>query len=210
MSGSGKVKVSQGERDLADLSEEQWQDYQSRYVPLEKHYAEQLDRIPDQRPLATGAAAADTAQAYDGAMGEARGAQFAAGVNPNSGRSVMGLADATGKRAAATAGATTSADQTTDDRYWGGQSQLMALGQGQSQQANLGYRATAGLDSAGAVSQASADALRDESRWNAIGTAVGVGGRYGLDAVTSGPSSGAGIMGPSKPWIDVTAGPRKL
>jgi len=90
MSGGGgsKQKVSQAERDQANLAEEQWNDYQARFIPLENHYIGKLNRIRDDRNLATGRANADVSQAYDASQNGIQAHQLASseGINPNSGR----------------------------------------------------------------------------------------------------------------------------
>lgn len=208
MSGSGGVQQSPGERAQADLAEKQWQDYQDRFVPLENDYQKQLDRIRGDRPLATGRANTDVNQAYDAAQKNMRTSQFSNRVNPNSGRATMGLADLTTDRATGASGAMTNADQATEDRYYAGQNQLVALGQGQATNANVGFRDYAALSSSNEINKAQAHQLTDAARWNAAGTVAGVGLRYGLNQLND--PSGAGLAGSSKPWWDVTSRPRQF
>jgi len=192
MSGGGgaKQQKSQAERDQANLAEEQWNDYQARFVPLENHYIGKLNRIRDDRNLATGRANADVSQAYDASQNGIQAHQFASGegINPNSGRYTGSLADLSTARATGLSSAMTAADQNTENRYYAGQGRLVALGQGQSSDANVGFNNLAGLESARERSEAYARQARTDANYNAAGTVIGMGASAYMHKPTKTPT----------------------
>ncbi|HHS83556.1 MAG TPA: hypothetical protein ENK38_01325 [Gammaproteobacteria bacterium] len=206
-----KVRKSPGERAAADLAEKQYTDYRERFIPLETAFEGQLDRIRDDRTRATGSAATDAVQAYDPVIQQTNQLQMANGVDPNSGRAVMTSADMATGRAGGMAGSAVNADQSTEDRYYAGQNELIRIGQGQANSATQGFMSTARMDANTARSDAIANSIRENAKWNMAGTAVGLGSRYALQKFdTPGRRSGAGVMGASKPWNDITSGPSTI
>lgn len=182
MSGKGKyVEQSEGERMLADLSEEQWNDYQDRFIPIENAYMERLDSIRDERPLATGRAAASTTQAFDAAHKDVMEGNMQRGAGPGSGRFSAGLADMAVAEGGSKGNAIVRADRDTEKRYYAGQQQIVNLGRGVATDANLGMRRSAGLESATARSDAQAASTVSGAWYGAAGTVAGAAGRAGLE-----------------------------
>lgn len=178
MSGGGDyVEESPGERALADLSEDQWEDYQDRFIPIEHAFMDRVDDIRDERPLAVGRGAATATQAYDDAYDTVNNQNMQRGAAPSSGAFMAGL-DSVGMKEADTKGRMmVGADRETEERYYAGKQQVVNLGRGQSTQASLGMRRSAGLDAATARSDARAASTVTNAKWGATGTLAGVGTR---------------------------------
>ncbi len=132
-----------GERMLADLAEEQWNDYKSRFVPLEEaNAARARAKLPGEHERAIGKSVADTYSQ--------RGEQIR-GINPNSGRIAgIGVADAAGRSAAFGERAQTGEDFAR---------KLNAIQTGKG----LSASSIAGLSSSAQI-QARNEALRDETK----------------------------------------------
>lgn len=182
MSGKGKyVQQSEGERMLADLAEEQWQDYQTRFIPLENSFMDRMENIRDERPLATGRAAATVSQSFDPAYTEVAGQKIVRGAAPGSGAFAGGLADVAVAEGKSRGRAVVAADRDTENRYYAGQQQIVNLGRGVATDANLGMRRMAGMGAATASAEAQASTI-ESNAWNeAAGTVAGAAGRKGLE-----------------------------
>ncbi len=182
MSGDGDyVQESEGERMMADLSEEQWQDYQDRFIPLENQFMKRVDNIRDERDLAVGRAGATVTQAFDDTHKNVIDMNTRRGAAPGSGMFNAGLADASVAEAKSKGTAMVGADRNTEKRYYAGKQQVVNMGRGVATDANLGMRTMAGLDAATARSDAQAASTVNRAMWDAAGTAAGVAGRWGLE-----------------------------
>lgn len=179
--GGGYVEQSEGERQLADLADEQWADYQDRFIPLENAFMDRMEGIRDQRPLATGRAAATVTQAFDPAYDEAGRTMIRRGAAPGSGAFAGGLADIAAAEGKSRGSAVVSADRDTENRYYAGQQQIVNLGRGVATDANIGMRRMAGLGDATARADAQASMTESEAIHGAIGTVAGAAGRKGLE-----------------------------
>lgn len=181
--GGGGVSISPGERAEADLSNERYQDYQNRFVPLEAQYFDTVDDIPKSRDKAKGAASADVALAYDPAIRSTLDRGLSSGANPNSGKFMGTLSDLSASRASAESGGVINADVGTDDRYIEGLNKIVSLGRGVSRDAQAGYRTLANIDASNAISKAQADSIKTGMLYDIAGMATGAGIRaYGADA----------------------------
>ena len=178
---SDYVQESEAEKQMAELAGEQWDDYKERFVPLENEFMGTMDEIRNERPLATGRAANTVTQAYDSAYDTVSMNNTSRGADPSSGSSMMGLAEVGTREADDKAGAVVKADQSTENRYYAGQQQVVNMGRGVATEANLGMRTMAGLDAAEARSNAQASATETSARVGAFGTVTGAAGRAGLE-----------------------------
>ena len=137
------VQVSPGERMLADLAEEQWNEYKRRFVPLEEaNAARAMAKLPGEHERAIGKSVADT---YSQNGSQIRG------LNPNTGRIAnLGVADMAGRSAAFGERAQTGEDYAR---------KLNAIQTGKG----LSASSIAGLSSSAQI-QARNEALREETK----------------------------------------------
>lgn len=179
--GGGYVEQSEGERMLADLADEQWDDYQARFIPLENAFIGRMENVRNERPLATGRAAATVTQAFDPAYEDVGRTMIQRGAAPGSGAFTAGLADIAAAEGSARGKAVVAADRDTENRYYAGQQQIVNLGRGVATDANIGMRRMAGLGDATARADAQASMTESDAIHGAIGTVAGAAGRKGLE-----------------------------
>lgn len=176
------VEESQGEKDMFQLGEDSWADYQDRFVPLENQLINDLSTLQRTKPQARGRAGAEVRQSFDENYDKVSATNTRRGADPSSGSAMMGLNDASVAEAKLQTRATTSSDQAVDDAYYGGQRQVMSMGQGVRSD-------SAGLTSVGAGLSANANNIQAQSKaygknamYGAAGTVIGAGGRRYMES----------------------------
>lgn len=181
MGGGGEVSASPGEVAQAQLSQQQWEDYKDRFVPLETEFFGVVDDIKDSRGKAMGAASADAESAYSDASDVVKTRALASGVNPNSGKFMATLGDLSLEKADARSKGVVNADAGTDARYLAGLDQIVGMGRGVARDASIGYGQMASIGANNARSDALADATKSAALYDAAGTVAGAAGRYSLE-----------------------------
>jgi len=167
------------ERKLADLAEKQWQDYKSRFQPLEHLYATRLtaDRPAEKSRAISGAVANAQNKAAELSGGITKGLGVA-GLSPSSGRSI-GAKGAMYRSLGTAAGAGAGgADVAIGNKKAAGVAQAVKMGRGMQQ------NSIAGLTSS-AIAQSQNNAIEDltkrkiaSSNWGLLGNLAGLGLGY--------------------------------
>ena len=98
---------------------------------------------------------------------------FAQAVNPNSGKHISMFSDIYADRGSGVGASTVNADQSTEDRFRAGQSNLISFGKGQSSDATTGMRNYARIDQHNAISDAQEKASNTTSKYQLLGAVAG-------------------------------------
>ena len=192
MGGGGSVQVSPGERELADLAQQKWQDYQRTGVPMERKYAARTlaaNRL-DQRRL--GVAGVTAGQAIDKGQANANQIMIARGINPSSGAFKANNTGA--NRAAGVGSALAAQDSSNTAGYLAGLDRAVKVGHGLSVSGQQGISHAAGLQLASNIGRAQAAQIESQGIGQAIGAGVGtfIGARAALKSGAK--SAGPGIQ----------------
>jgi len=179
------------ERTLADLAEQQWQDYKTRFQPLEKLYtAELVADKPGERVKAISASAAEGQGGAAGAADAMRKGMGAAGLTPSSTRSIAAMNSMYNDMGAATGGAASGADLAIGDKRARGILQAVAQGRGIQQDSIANQTSSA-------ISQAQNQYLYDKtkgaissSNWGLLGNLAGMGMGYASYKMGGAPGGG--------------------
>lgn len=174
-SGGGEVKETAEEQALAKIAAEQWNEYQSRFVPMENKFIEGVQQTEDDYAYAEGVGAGRVQEEASDAAKTYRGMATKTGAQPGSGKGISmmsGLAAKTGK---AGAEVVTDAHDAVDDLHNRGLMTAVQMGRGQAADAQLGLTEVA--------SDASRKGIRDSynrftegaANQQAVGQAAGIG-----------------------------------
>ncbi len=188
--GGGNVQISQGERQLADLSLEQWNDYKVNYQPLDQQMIARSGDKNRNRTNGINMATGGAGQAFDAAEKGVMKSLSVGGVNPNSGRGVSVIADMKRGRGVSVGKAGVSSEIETDKRYAGTMFNTAAHGRGVKGVALNGINATAVRSHNNAVSDAKFKSDENVAMINGISKAAGAAAGIGM-AVTGGGPNGA-------------------
>lgn len=165
--GSTSVPETPYEKELADISNAKWQDYQQRYVPFENKWIADVTQDPTARvSQVQGETNANMQQ-------QVQGMTQPQAIDPNTGAVKSG--QAMSKAGEATGGALSQAGQAAKNQQVAGEEAAVALGRGTSTNAELGYGNLAQNASQQAINTSYND-FRDMSSLNTgAATAGGMG-----------------------------------
>lgn len=185
--GAGQVQETARERALSDYAVQQLQDYNQRWLPVQKNLAAQVEAMgqPDSaaRRLATGRAATDTGIKFAGAQQKLQGA-LADNVGLGSSRAKLGVAGLGDDEARSKGLGMTAADQQITDSYVKNLTALTAIGRGEKSTVANGLAQQA--QSSARQAQADAEAALTER----MGTAKLAGQFAGMGVQQFGKSLG--------------------
>ncbi|MDP4546479.1 hypothetical protein [Marinobacter sp. MDS2] len=185
MSGGGgdnEVKDTPEQKYLAQVAAEKWNLAQDKLAPLENEYMATVDQMDSEQNMSyiRGRTMQAQTQALGGAQdGYAKG-MTQAGIDPSSGRfqgEMAGLAMDVADSGGETLG---RAQFEQDNQKILGLQNIVAIGQGQSGQAQAGLSGLAQQSSANAISEATQNFNRRSANLQLIGSVAGAGARYGM------------------------------
>ena len=154
--GDNKVKETADQKMQARIAAEKWQRAEKTLAPLQNLYMGKVAElnVDEAFDAASGVAAQGTLQAFSGANEQAQ-KKLNAQVNPNSGKAVTTIASLNDSLSESTGENSARAKQTTLQDYAIGESNIVAMGQGQSTNAQAGMSrlANASISKAGQDAQ---------------------------------------------------------
>ena len=177
MGGNDKVKETEYEKELANVYKEQWAIYQKDVVPMENIVIGDAKASNDKSVYDE--ISGDVNLGYQKAFSKA-GEQTldnlaASGVDPSSGKAKGLLSDMSDEQASVSADAASRAQNDGQERYIDKMSNVMAMGQGESQQAVSSLNDIAVNSQKRAFTDASISA---QNKNNVLSTVGAVGGAY--------------------------------
>jgi len=178
-SGSGQVKETSAQIALAQHAQQLMQDYQQRWLPVQKNLASQIEAegAPNswQRTEAKGKSATDTAIQFSQAEGALEKSLSNHGVAPGSGRFDLGVANMGADQAKSSGLGQMISDQRITQAYTEGLGALTAIGRGESAQVSSGLEQQARDSAVQSQADARASLMGEEGTAGAVGTALGYG-----------------------------------
>ena len=180
--GDNKIEETPEQRAQADVAMMQWKDYLSKYRPFEDAFMEDVDRMNtgQQYNQAAGLAAVPVESEFSTAVRDTSRAMVGGGLNPNSGAFRSNLSTLDRAKSTTKADNMNQAQVGQQNRYVGGISNIVRMGQGQETEAVQGYGDIASMSNQKARSDVGL-AVRDRlDNQSVIGATIGAGARYGL------------------------------
>lgn len=180
MGGSTDVKETEYEKELAKVYAEEWQLYQDEMVPFENIVIQDAQDANDKAVYDD--IAENTNLGYKKSFTEAKNNTLASmqanGVNPNSGKFKQTLGDISNNEASVTSDATARSQVAGQERYIGQMSNVMAMGQGQSQEATATLSDIAQSSQRKAFNDASISQQQSDNWAGLAGATLGAAGSY--------------------------------
>lgn len=164
MSGGGpkKEKATEQEKALTQVSAAQWNDYATRFAPLNDELLERVKSTDGKRSQASGVAAADVEQAAMGRTAKGLAGANARGATTGSGAQVMDLTKAGVAKGKARGLAQAAAVQGVDDNELMAKRKMASFGRELSDDTHLSFEAGAKRAAAEQIHQMKLDADQSE------------------------------------------------
>jgi hypothetical protein len=182
MGGSDEVKETEYEKELAKVYKDQWNYYQKDVVPMEGIVIDEAKSSNDAKVYDS--ISGDVNLGYQKAFSKA-GEQTldnlaASGVDPSSGKAKGLLSDLSNEQASVSADAISRAQSDGQERYTDKMSNVMAMGQGEAQQAVASLSDIATNSQRKAFQDASISA---QNKTNTLSTIGAVGGAWASNSM---------------------------
>lgn len=189
--GSNKVKDTPEQRRLAQVAAEKWNFAQQELAPLENAFMESVGKMTDPGKMSyiRGRTMQAGGQAQPGLSRQAGDQMTQAGIDPSSGRfqaEMGGIARDVGSSVGGTLGRAQYEQQNEQVK---GLQNIVAMGQGEATQAQLGVSGVASQAAADARGSAANAFNRRSANLQLLGNLAGAGTRYGLEGLNTGPST---------------------
>lgn len=180
--GDNKIEETEQQRALAEVSMKEWQNYLDKYRPFENAYMADVDRMntSQQYDQVSGLAAVPVESEFTNAVVDTSQAMVGGGINPNSGLFKAELDKLDRRKAEVKADSMSQAQLGQQNRYEGGLSNIVRMGQGQATEAIQGFGDMASMSGQKAYNDAR-NAMQNRNNNAQIGgQVIGAGVRYGL------------------------------
>ncbi len=180
MGKSNEVKETEYEKELARVYAEEWGYYQKNVVPFENIVIDDAKSANDKSVYDD--ISENTNLGYKKSFSEASDAGLssmkASGINPSSGKFKSAVSDMSDTEASVTSDAKSRSQVAGQERYVGKMSNVMAMGQGQSQEATATLSDIATSSQRKAFNDANNSRQQTDSVLGAAGAVVGAAGSY--------------------------------
>ncbi|PLT26679.1 hypothetical protein [Pseudoalteromonas sp. MelDa3] len=180
MGKSNEVKETEYEKELAKVYGEEWAYYQESIVPFENQVIDEAKQANDANVYDD--IAENTNLGYKKSFSEgtnnALSSMEANGINPNSGKFKNVVSDMADNEASVTSDAKSRSQVAGQERYTGKMSNVMAMGQGQSQEATATLSDIASSSQQKAFNDANNSRQQSDSILGAAGAVAGAAGSY--------------------------------
>lgn len=197
MSGGGgdtDVEDTPEQRHMAQVAAEKWNYAQERLAPLEGEYMQDVGKMtaPSKMGYIEGQASQGQMQATGDMMEQANSQLAQGGIDPSSGRAQSTNTGLTLDAAEAGGETMGRAQFEQENQQVQGLQNIVAMGQGESGQAQAGMSSVASQASADARNEAMQNFNRRNANLQLLGNVAGAGARYGMQG-SGGGNSGLGL-----------------
>ena len=179
--GSTEVKETSAEKAQAAVAADQWSYYQSNLKQYENLFMDKVDSLNNESNYTkvAGDAATQTSSAFGQARNDAATTMASQGIDPTSGKYQSTMKDLTEKQASSQLDTVSRAQNSQEDKYTAGLSDVVAIGSGEKADALSGYSSLASSSAAKAASDAESAFNSHSALTNGLGTAAGLYAAYG-------------------------------
>lgn len=195
---AGTQPASAQEKAFSEMAANRMADYRTRWLPAQQRLSEVMTNMgkPDssERQELRGKAVADTGIKFDKAADQVRATGENRGIGASSTAAKLATTGMGSDEAASKGIAVDNSNQTVDNAYFSGLTQLMSLGRGQAGHALTGMAQMSQLGERQAGQDAEESASTRAGYYNLAGQGIGFAGKYGSGGQKAAPTSAPGDM----------------
>lgn len=187
---STHVAIDESARKLADISMQQYDRYEDKFIPLEDIYISGTKKSQASRDNQAGILGTEAAIQYAPQINNTIKTLTSSGVNPGSGMFLGGITDAYDSLGTSLGKARNQGNLNADNEYYNRALNISGMGINLGGQAlnNMGQAANNKLTAEGLATESKAmadgwDTQRETSTLNALGTAIGMAGSAYLNGM---------------------------
>lgn len=199
MCGGGQTSIPQTpqEKALGDIAVQRWNDYQSRFVPIENQLIHQVQQTSGNYDQVRGQSNASVQQAFAPKQAGLENNLFAQGITPGSGHFINTLASMGRDRALSQGTGQNEANLAVDNNYLKNMEGLVQMGQGQAATAISGLGSAAGRATNNAITRANTSFRNHQAALQLGGQVAGMGaaGTGLFDPAAGGTATNPGTFG---------------
>lgn len=173
--GDAEIKETAEEQELAKIAAEQWNEYQSRFVPMENEFIEDVQQTGDDFAYAEGIGTNQVQGESSDAVKQYRDTLNKSGAQPGSGKGIGLMSTLAANTGRAGANVEMDAHNSVDDLHNRGLMAAVQMGRGQAADAQLGLQKVASDASRKSINDAGNRFTERAGRQQAIGSAAGMG-----------------------------------
>jgi len=133
--GSNEVKETSQEKALAEISMQQWGEYQDRFRPFEDEWISDIEKTPEDRAKISGQVAAAVGNKFDANQAGIIKSSVGRGAAPGSGAFKAAMGQNALQRGAVASKGIAAATQAVDDQTYTGLQQAISMGRGEAAEA---------------------------------------------------------------------------
>lgn len=176
----GSVKETSYQKAEADVANSMWNDYQTNLKQYEDQFIGKVDDLNDESNYTklAGDAATQTTSAFNNTQNKAAADLNSSGVDPTSGKYKATLGDIAKAQTTSQIDTTTKAQNSQQDKYTSGLSDVVAMGSGQQSDALSGYSSLAQESGNKAISDAETAYNNRAGTLTTLGQAAGMYAKY--------------------------------
>jgi len=174
MSKGGKTpKETAEERELGRIAVERWNDYQTRFKPIEDQFIEDVQMTDSDFNQVRGSTATSVQQNFSEVENSLKDNLFVKGVDPSSDAYIDALDDVSQDRALSLGTGVNEAEVAVDNAHLKGLQSVVAMGQGQATEALDGLGAIAGDATNEAINRSKKSFQNRSAGLQLVGTVAG-------------------------------------
>ena len=175
--GSNEVKETGAEKELARIAYDKFTQYRSMYPDIENEFFTSVDKLNSSSAInrAADSATTNVNAAYSQAVDNGVKQMTSSGIDPSSGRFRQAISDMNRDKQVATFDNANRTQQTLQDNYLQGKSNIVRMGHGLETEALQGFGQIASASGQNAIDSAYRSHNRRAGNRSAIATGVGAG-----------------------------------
>lgn len=173
--GDNEVEQTPEERELGKIAIERWNDYQTRFVPVENEYIQAVQKTDSDFSEARGRTASAVQQAFAPAEGNLTDNLFAQGATPDSGRFMSAYEGMGQDRGLSLGTGLNETDMAVDNQHLAGLQNVVRMGQGQAAESLDGMGRVAADATMDSINRANRSFDNRQAGLHLAGTVAGAG-----------------------------------
>jgi hypothetical protein len=186
---SGTVGPTPQEQALSSIAQQSFQDYQSKWLPLQDHFADTVEQMGAsgswQRQEAEGKGNADAAMQFANQSRARTSSELANGINVGSSKFKLGVSGMASAEAEAKGAGIAEGNEAIDKSYVSNLTSIAQAGQGLANAATQSAGVSAEVASREAISNAQVANAQKANEFGAIGFGIGALGQAGMSYLTN-------------------------
>lgn len=198
--GGDEPKQTPEEAELGRIAVEKWNHYQTKYVPVENEYIEDVQMGESDFAQARGTTAASVQMGFDQAEVDLSNNIFAQGLDVNSSQFISAIDDLGLDRGLSMGTGLNETEMAVDNKHVMGLQSVVDMGQGKSARAVQGMGEIAGMRTHDAIDRANRSFQEKQAGLHLVGNVAGAGASHYMNA-----SPGVNMQGQETPLYNNTA-----